>query len=298
MSFIIMERFNEINITDIAYPQALKEIPDPPEKIYVSGKLPPEPPADGPKIAIVGTRKATAYGRQIAKETTRKLADKGIIIVSGLAMGIDTAAHEGCLEADGTTIAVLANGLNEIYPRQNEKLAKKILKTGVIISEYPVNTPSFRNQFLKRNRIISGLSAATIVIEAPERSGSLATARFAAEQGREVFVFPGPANHPNYRGSHKLIRDGARLISSVEDVLEDLNINQNLKIKNQNDNLKFKINNKNQLLVFKTIQEAGESLTVDKITKLTKLEPQIVNQTIAFLTIQGIIKETEKGYAL
>ncbi len=298
MSFIIMEQFNEINITDFSYPQPLKEITVPPEKIYVSGKLPPEPPTGGPKIAIVGTRKATAYGRQIAKETARQLANKGIIIVSGLAMGIDTAAHEGCLEANGTTIAVLANGLNEIYPRQNEKLAKKILKTGAIISEYPANTPSFRNQFLERNRIISGLSAATIVIEAPERSGSLATARFAAEQGREVFVFPGPANHPNYNGSHKLIRDGARLISSVEDILEDLSL-QISDFRPPTDKMIIdKLKTKEEKIILNIIFKSGQPLNIDKIIELTKLKPQIVNQTITFLTIQGIIKETEKGYAL
>jgi len=205
------------------YPSLLKEIQNPPEKLYVLGNLPSEPLANRPKIAIVGTRKATAQGRLLAKEIARKLTELGVIIVSGLAMGIDTSAHEGAVKAGGQTIAVLANGLDTIYPRQNENLAKKILELdGAIISEYPTNTPSFPNQFLERNRIISGLSIATIIIEAPERSGSLATANWAVEQGREVFVFPGPIDHPNYRGSHKLIRDGARLIGSIEDLLEDL----------------------------------------------------------------------------
>src|SRR3989344_4971641 len=156
------------------YPSLLKEIQNPPEKLYVLGNLPSEPLANRPKIAIVGTRKATAQGRLLAKEIARKLTELGVIIVSGLAMGIDTSAHEGAVKAGGQTIAVLANGLDTIYPRQNENLAKKILELdGAIISEYPTNTPSFPNQFLERNRIISGLSIATIIIEAPERSGSL-----------------------------------------------------------------------------------------------------------------------------
>ena len=295
---------NIINKEDLRYPALLKEIPDVPEKIYVLGELPLDPPANGPKIAIVGTRKATDQGKIIAKKLAEKLANLGVIIVSGLAMGIDTAAHEGAIAANGKTIAVLANGLDKIYPAQNENLAKKILElNGAIISEYEPEKPALEHQFLERNRIVSGLSVATIVIEAPERSGSIVTARLAAEQGREVFVFPGPANHPNYTGSHKLIRDGARLVSSIEDILEDLNINQISNIKNQNDKSKFKnkINNikdENQLLVFEIIEKAGRPLNIDKIIEITKLEPQIANQAIAFLTIQGIIKETEKGYII
>ena len=300
---------NIINKEDSRYPALLKEIPDAPEKIYVLGELPLDPPPTSlrignPKIAIVGTRKATDQGKIIAKKIAEKLTNLGVIIVSGLAMGIDTAAHEGAIAANGKTIAVLANGLDKIYPAQNENLAKKILElNGAIISEYEPEKPALEHQFLERNRIVSGLSVATIVIEAPERSGSIVTARLAAEQGREVFVFPGPANHPNYTGSHKLIRDGARLVSSIEDILEDLNINQISNIKNQNDKSKFKnkINNikdENQLLVFEIIEKAGRPLNIDKIIEITKLEPQIANQAIAFLTIQGIIKETEKGYII
>jgi DNA processing protein len=217
-------------------------------------------------------------------------------------MGIDTAAHEGALFGGGQTIAVLACGLDTIYPAQNENLAKKILEAdGAIISEYPAGAPAYQSQFLERNRIISGLCAATIIIEAPERSGSLATANWACQQGREVFVAPGPINHPNYKGSHKLIRDGARLIGSVEDVLEDLNLeipNSKRQAPNKFQIPKFKITDTNQLLIYKTLQEAGRSLNIDKIIELTKLESQVVNQSLAFLIIQEIIKETEKGYVI
>jgi len=286
-----------ISKEDSVYPHLLKEIPDPPSGIFVLGEIFSEPPAGGPKIAIVGTRKATAQGRLIAKELAKKLSSHGLIIVSGLAMGIDTAAHEGAISAGGKTIAVLACGLDNIYPRQNENLAKKIIETGgAIISEYAAGAQPLQHQFLERNRIVSGLCIATIIVEAPRESGALVTARLSAEQGREVFVVPGAINNSNYYGSHKLIRDGARLVSSIEDILEDLgiSINQPSQHKSAFENIK----DENQLLVFKTIQEAGAPLGVDKIIELTKLEPQIANQATAVLIIQGIIKETEKGYSL
>jgi DNA processing protein len=283
-----------ISLKDPHYPSLLKEIQNPPSKIYVLGELPDNPPLGGPRIAIVGTRKATLQGRSIAKETAKKLSEQGLVIVSGLAMGIDAAAHEGALEAKGKTIVVLANGLGKIYPARNQNLGEKVLEFGgAIISEYGSEVPYFKGQFLKRNRIISGLCQAVIIIEAPQRSGSLATARLAAEQGREVFVVPGPINHPNYCGSHKLIRDGARLVGSIEDIFEDLGININ------QPKLAFeKIKDKNQSAIFQAIQEAREALNIDKIIELTKLEPQVINQSIALLVIQGILKETEKGYTI
>jgi len=280
------------------YPSLLKEIPIPASRIYVLGELPDDPPAAGPKIAIVGTRKATSQGRLIAKEMAKKLSERGMIIVSGLAMGIDTASHEGAVAVGNKTIAVLACGLDTIYPYQNESLARKILELGgAIISEYPVGTPAFPNQFLERNRIISGLSVATIIIEAPKESGALVTARLAAEQGREVFVIPGPINNPNYYGSHKLIRDGARLVASIDDILEDLGINIGINQLPYQHKSAF-IKDENQLLILKTIQEAGQPLNIDKIIELTKLKPQVVNQAIAILIINGLIKETEKGYTI
>ena len=291
-------KINTVKITDAEYPSLLKEIPNAPEMFYLLGELPKD---DIIKVAIVGTRKAGAAGRRFAKELAQKLTELGVIIVSGLAMGIDTAAHEGAVLAGGKTIAVLANGLDTIYPAQNENLAEKILEFGgAIISEYKPGTPSFQNQFLERNRIVSGLSIATIVIEAPERSGSIVTARLAAEQGRDVFVVTGSIDNPNYRGSHQLIRDGARLVASIDDILEDLNINQNVKIKNQNNNLKLKnnIKDENQLLIYKTLQESGNPLTIDEIIEITKLKPHIANQSVAFLIISGIIKETRSGYSL
>ncbi len=283
---------------DPLYPSLLKEINGPPSGIYLLGKLPSE---DKSRLAIVGTRKATIAGKAIARQIARELGEVGMVIISGLAMGIDTAAHEGALEAKTETIAVLANGLDTIYPRQNENLAKQIIETrGAIISEYPAGTPAFPNQFLARNRIISGLSIATIVIEAPLRSGVLVTARLAAEQGREVFVFPGPSNHPNYRGSHQLIRDGARLVTSSQDILEDLGIEiGEEKLKHQLGlGLEGGVIKDEEKIILEIIKRAGEPLNVDKITELSKLETQVVNRTIAFLSINNFIKETERGYTL
>ena len=282
------------------FPALLKEISDPPSKIFIAGNLPQDPPAGNPKIAVVGTRKATSVGKSLAKELAKNLASSGIVVVSGLAIGIDTAAHHGALESGGKTIAVLANGLDKIYPAQNENLAEEIVKTGALISEYPEGTPSYPNQFLERNRIVSGLCLAVIVVEAPERSGSLATARFALEQNREVFVVPGPANHPNYKGSHQLIRDGARLISSAREVFEDLN----LKIEPENKNgpainSGFSgIKDGNQAKILTILSQSGRPLNIDKIIELSKLNPQTVNQSLAFLVLSGALKETEQGYTI
>lgn len=212
----------EIRILDpwcAEYPRLLREIPDPPNVLYVRGNL---LPADGLSVAMVGTRGASQYGRSQAERFARALARAGLTVVSGLARGVDSAAHHGAMEADGRTIAVLCNGVAEIYPPQNEELAERIIRQGAVISEMPPGTKPKKGMFPQRNRIISGLSLGTIVMEAGERSGSLITARLAGEQGREVFALPGLVTNPNSRGSHKLIRDGAHLIQDPEDVLEAL----------------------------------------------------------------------------
>ncbi|MBI4119731.1 MAG: DNA-protecting protein DprA [Parcubacteria group bacterium] len=277
-------------------PPLLNEIPNPPKKLYLKGEW---PDFKLPWIAVVGTRKATAEGLRIARAMARELAEHGAVIVSGLAFGIDTAAHQGALDAGGKTVAVLANGLDRIYPAQNEKLAKNIERNGAIVSEYPENTPSLPYQFLERNRIISGLVAAVVVVEAPERSGALATAGYAASQGREVFVVPGPINHPNYRGSHRLIRDGARLTTSAKEILEDLGFMALYEEKRQEETAQLQLGeNAEQKFIAQSIKDAGRPLAIDEIAYITKLEPHVLNREIAFLIIRGVIKETEKGYIL
>ncbi len=204
---------------DQQFPRLLREIPDPPSLLYVRGGL---RPADALSIAIVGTRGATQYGRSQAERFARGLARAGLTIVSGLARGIDAAAHVGALEAEGRTIAVQSNGVAEIYPPQHAELADRIIHGGALISEMPPESKPKKGMFPQRNRLISGLSLGTIVIEAAERSGALITARLAGEQGRDVFALPGMVTSPGAGGCHQLIRDGAQLVRSPEDVLEGL----------------------------------------------------------------------------
>lgn len=289
-----------IGIRDEEYPLLLKEIPNPPREIYVRGVFPDR---GVPAIAIVGTRKATEAGTRIAEEIATKLASQGFIIISGLAMGMDAAAHRGALGAHGKTVAVLGNGIDEIYPAQNEKLAERILETGgAIISEYPPGEPSFRGNFIERNRIISGLSIAVVVIEAPMKSGALATAGFAAEQGRSVFVVPGPITHPNYVGSHALIRDGAILASKAEDILEDLGLLQESGIKKQETDIEkppfqFELS-ADEALILNVVKNAGRPLEVDRIAATAKLTPQVVNRALTGLTLKGLIKEFGSKYSI
>lgn len=272
--------------TDQGFPPLLREIPGPPAAIFVRGRL-PDP--NLPHIAIVGTRRATTEGRLLAKRIAKDLAGEGAVIVSGLALGIDAAAHEGALSVNGKTIAVLANGVDEIYPRSHENLAREILKKeGSIISEYPAGTPSYPSQFLERNRIISGLSMAVVVIEVPARSGALSTVRHALDQGREIFVAAGPALHQNYQGSHLLIRQGARLIASAEDIIEDLGLPRK--------NKTGSTTNETDRLILDAIAQAGEPLTIDKIIETTKLETHIVNQRLTFLIFEGRVKERKGKY--
>jgi DNA processing protein len=283
-------KFSEIKLEDENYPFLLKESPNPPFSFNLLGSMPDE---NKIRIAVVGTRRATGAGKFLAREISEKLAEAGIVVVSGLAMGIDTAAHEGALFGGGETIAVLGCGIDIVYPAQNRGLAEKIINgNGAVISEYGPGVSPFPNQFLERNRIVAGLSAATIVIEAPRNSGALVTARLAAEAGREVFVFPGPRNNSNYEGSHKLIRDGARLVSSFADIMEDLGFdNSELKLKKTKS-----VKDKNQLLIVQAIRDAGEPLDIDKICSATKLEPQTINQNAALLVIEGIINESGGKY--
>lgn len=282
------EQIRKISPQEDDFPPLLREIPGPPRQLFLRGRL---PDFSLPHVAIVGTRRATPDGKLLAKRIAKELATEGVVIVSGLALGIDGAAHEGALGAGGKTVAVLANGLDEIYPHTHENLAEEILeKDGALVSEYPVGTPSYRNQFLERNRIISGLSLATVIIEAPIHSGALVTARHALDQGREVFVAAGPALHQNYRGSHVLLRHGARLITSAADIIEDLNLptKADSKIK--------EITDPTDLVILKILNESPEPLPIDKIIERTKLETHIVNQHLTFLMFEGLVMEKDGSY--
>ena len=208
-----------LTLGDEAYPQSLLEIADPPNVLYVRGN-----PALLQKrgLAIVGSRNATPQGLQTAESFAKALAAKGLCIISGLALGIDAAAHRGALAAGGETVAVIGTGADRMCPARNKELALAIAERGAIVSEFPLGTPVMSANFPRRNRIISGLSRGVLVVEAAPESGSLITARLAGEQGREVFAIPGSIHSPVARGCHKLIKQGAKLVETANDVLEEL----------------------------------------------------------------------------
>lgn len=274
------------------YPEVLKEIQGAPKELFVLGNL------DNslfPGIAIVGTRKATNAGVKTAERFAKEFALRGLTVISGLAMGIDTAAHNGALDGGGKTVAVLGSPINKIYPAQNIGLAKEIIENdGAVISEYATEASSHKGSFPARNRIISGLSTAVVVIESPEKSGSLITAGHAADQGRTVFVVPGDISNKNYAGSHALIRDGATLVTSAEDVLEDLGFENSI----AKPEIEIPGINKYDIQIIEAIKTSGEPINADAIIKTTKLNPQIVNASLAVLVINNVVAEESGKYTL
>lgn len=212
---------------DTEFPPLLKEIYDPPYLLFIKGDA---SLLRRMQISMVGSRRPTAAGKQIARRLARELVSNKLVITSGLALGIDSMCHQAALEAHGKTLAVLGNGLDRIYPEKNRGLAEAILESGTIISEYPIGTPPLKQNFPTRNRIISGLSIGTIVIEAAKHSGSLITAKLAAEQGREVFAIPGSILNPMSEGCHWLLKQGAKLTETASDVLEELVIDNHTRV--------------------------------------------------------------------
>ena len=211
-----------VTIHDDDYPEHLRQICDAPIILYAKGKIPSQ---NQLSIAIVGSRKASVYGMTTAEQFASRLAEYGFVVVSGMARGIDTAAHRGALRSRGVTLAVLGSGLNNIYPPENRKLFENISSSGgCVLSEFPMTMKPLAHNFPRRNRIISGLSLGVVVVEATARSGALITADFALEQGREVFAIPGRIDTPSSQGVHHLIKQGAKLVMGVEDIIEELNI--------------------------------------------------------------------------
>lgn len=206
---------------DEAYPRRLREIDQPPPVLYLRGTLLPD---DEWAVAIVGTRRITPYGRQITTDIAAHLASRGVTVVSGLARGVDAAAHQAALEAGGRTLAVLGSGVDRVYPPEHRRLAEQVIQRGALISDYPLGTQPDAVNFPPRNRIISGLSIAVVIVEAGEQSGALITANFAAEQGRDVFAVPGNINAPQSIGTNRLIQQGARPFLNMEELLETLNL--------------------------------------------------------------------------
>jgi len=208
-----------VTLADTYYPRALLEISDPPPLLYCKGRT---ELLNSPAIAVVGSRNSTPQGEKTAEAFSQALSESGYCIISGMALGIDGAAHRGALQGRGSTIAAVGTGLDIVYPAKHRQLAHEIAEKGLIVSEFPLGTPSMAQNFPRRNRIISGLARGCLVVEANLQSGSLITARLAAEQGREVFAIPGSIHSPVAKGCHQLIKQGAKLVDSIHDILEEL----------------------------------------------------------------------------
>jgi DNA processing protein len=207
-----------VSFEDAEYPGNLREIPDPPPVLFVRGRIVPE---DERAIAVIGSRKASAYGVAVCGKLVRALVDQGFSIVSGMAKGVDAAAHWAALDCDGRTLAVLGTGVDVVYPKANKQVFETILDRGALVSEFLPGTKPFAKNFPRRNRIISGMALGVLVVEAAERSGTMITVRTALEQGREVFAVPGDVRSAVSRGTHRLIKEGAKLVERIEDILEE-----------------------------------------------------------------------------
>ena len=301
-----------VTINDDTYPPLLKQIDDPPALLYIIGDFPPQ---DAPSIAIVGSRSPTEYGKTISQQLSHQLAERGITVVSGFARGIDTCVHRGALEAGGRTVAVFGSGLSIIYPETNRALATEITESGALISEFPMTMPPRGRNFPRRNRVISGLTLGTLVVEASEQSGSLITARHAAEQGREVFAVPGQIFSNVSRGTHSLINQGATLINSVDDLLDALPQNytqilggeslgprsakQPNKIVRPQSTEKRSTStpqpkaNLNLTPDEQTVLSAmdADSVHIDEITRVTQLPIGKVSSLLVMLELKGIVQQ-------
>ena len=267
---------------DPGYPSRLKEIYDYPPILYVRGSLLPE---DEWCLAVVGTRRATVYGRQVTEEIVSDLARSKITIASGLAKGIDSVAHRSALEAGGRSIAVFACGLDTIYPSENAELARRIMQQGALISEYPLGTRPRPDNFPRRNRIMSGMSLGVLVIEAGKTSGALITANLALEQNREVFAIPGSILSPASRGTNHLIQEGAKLVHDHIDILEELNLTA---VAQQIEMKEIIPESETEAQLMK--QLSAEPIHIDEVCRSSGLPVSEVSSTLAMMELKGLVK--------
>jgi DNA processing protein len=268
---------------DTEYPARLKEIYDYPPLIYVKGELMTQ---DEWCIAVVGTRQATVYGRQVTEEIVSDLTRNKLTVVSGLARGIDTVAHRSALKAGGRTIAILANGFDTIYPGENTNLARTIVDQGALISEYPLGTKPRPDNFPRRNRIMSGVSLGVLVIEANDSSGAIITAHMALEQNREVFAIPGSILSPMSRGTNTLIQEGAKLVRNCTDILEELNLTASV---HQIEMKEIIPTSETETLLLK--QLGTEPAHIDQVCRNSGLPVSTVSSNLAIMELKGLVRQ-------
>jgi DNA processing protein len=272
-----------ITLEDEGYPARLRKIDQPPPVLYALGELTQQ---DEWAVAIVGTRRTTHYGRQVAEEAAAFLAQNGVTVVSGLARGVDSIAHRAALDAGGRTIAVLGSGVDQIYPAENRGLAAEMLQHGAVISDYALGTPPEAGNFPPRNRIIAGMSIAVVVVEAGERSGASITASFALEQGREVFAVPGSIYSPQSKGTNRLIRDGAHPLLAPEDLLEVLNLS--MVTEHQKARVVLPANAV-EAAIFEAL--GHEPVHVDQIGQQAKLPIEQISATLTLMELKGMVRQ-------
>ncbi|MDD3267798.1 MAG: DNA-processing protein DprA [Syntrophomonadaceae bacterium] len=272
------------------YPQLLRNIHNPPFILYYAGTIQLSMQFC---LALVGSRRASIYGKKVAHRFSQGLAGKGVVVVSGMARGIDTEAHLGALEAGGYTVAVLGSGLDQIYPRENVKLYERIISHGLVLSEFPLHTRPEPGNFPMRNRLISGLSRGVVVVEAKSKSGALITADFALEQGRDVFAVPGPVDSSTSEGTNNLIKQGAKLISGIEDILEEYAcFRDTVPVELQQEQLLFFDENENKI-----IQHLGNaSLHFDELLNGLGIDVGLLSTLLLKMELSGIVKSLPGNY--
>lgn len=288
-----------LTLADDAYPPLLKAVHHAPPLLYVKGR---HEVLSEPQLAVVGSRNPSRGGEETAHAFARHLAQSGLVITSGLALGVDGAAHRGALAAGGATVAVMATGIDRIYPARHRALAESIMENGALVTEFPLGTQPLPELFPQRNRIISGLAYGVLVVEAAERSGSLITAHYAMEQAREVFAIPGSIHNPMARGCHRLIRQGAKLVESVQHVLEELapQLNDRLRMENSadampqqkatesGDQLDSDYRNLLQLIDY-------DPVTIDQMVERSGLPARSISSMLLILELQGLIRAESGG---
>lgn len=288
----------KIAIDDKEYPKNLRNIYNPPKILYVNGTL---LEADEMAVALVGSRRASVYGLEMCEKLAYELAIRGVTVVSGMARGIDSAAHKGALKAKGRTIAVLGSGHGNIYPPENKKLYHEITKSGAVVTEFENDAAPLPKNFPKRNRIISGLSLGVVVVEAARNSGALITAGFAAEQGRTVFAVPGKISSITSAGTNELIKDGARLVQSVDDILEELSLSEIKPLSRaQKDEIKEKIAKKTETYIYNSLTDderkiykalSDEPIYIDEVLDKSGLKAANASKVLLNLELKSLIQQ-------